>query len=124
MEPDCKQQMAFLSTLKPVANLYNYIAAYEPLKSKTSSLLSLKVDLCVTGSQSKDRADCVRRSFDYIRSNSFDNFGVKTLKQSHGAFTEFTFIVQERQRCLNLAAEVSDLGDEASPLFDHHESTR
>ena len=35
---------------------------------------------------------------------------LETLTQSHGAFTEFKVIVQEKKRCVNLTAEVSDLG--------------
>ena len=37
---------------------------------------------------------------------------MEILKQSHDAITEFKVIVQEGQQRLDLAADVSDLGDE------------
>ena len=42
IEPDCDQQMAFLSILQPVASSYDYAGTREPPKSKTSSKLPVK----------------------------------------------------------------------------------
>ena len=90
MEPYQDQQMAVLSTLK-----------------------SIQVSL----EFKKDHANHVRRSIELLDSNSLENLRLETLKQSHDAIPEFKRIVHEGQQGSDLAAEVSDLGDEMLTEF-------
>ena len=64
MKTDCDQQMAFLSTLKPVATSNNYDDTRDPSKSKTSSILPVKYIPSIDGIQRKNHAGRVRRSIE------------------------------------------------------------
>ena len=113
MEPDCDQKMAFLSTMKPVASYNHHVGTRKPPKTKTSSILTIKGIPSIPGIQRMVHVGRVRRSIELLDSVSLENLRLEILKQSHDAFTtEFKRIFHEGQQCLDLAADVSDLGDE------------
>ena len=86
--------------------------ACEPPKNKAYTSLPAKVHSSVARSQQKYEVGDARRSNASLYSNSFGVFERKhSHTRSHDVLAEFTLIVQQRQRCLNFAAEVSDLGD-------------
>ena len=120
MDPDCDQQMTFLSTLKPVASSYYSVGTHEPPRNKTSSLLPVKNFPLFAGIQRKAHASGVRRFMELLDSNSLESLRLETLKQSQDSFTKFTLIVQEGLQRLYLASDVSDVGDEVSTKFVQH----
>ena len=112
MEHYHDQQMAVLSTPKPLASSNDHVGTREPPKNQLSSLLSIIVNPSFPGSRRKDHSNHVRRSIELLDPISLKNLQLEIFKQSHDAVTEFKPIVQEGQQCLDLAADVSDLGDE------------
>ena len=119
MEPYYDQQMAVLSTLKQFTSSYDHVGTREPPKTQLSSILPIKVNPSIPGTQRKDHANHVRRSNRLLNSNSLGNLRLETLKPWHDAITEFELIVHEGQQCLDLAAEISDLGEEMLMEFVH-----
>ena len=111
MEHYHDQQMAVLSTLKPLASSNDHVGTREPPKNQLSLLLSIIFNPSFPGSRRKDHSNHVRRSIELLDPISLKNLQLEIFKQSHDAITEFKPIVQEGQQCLDLA-DVSDLGDE------------
>ena len=112
MELNCDQQMAFVSTLKLVASSCDHVGTHQLLQIKTIPILPIKVVPSIPGNQRMGHADRVRRSIELLDPKSLESLRLGTFKQSHDVFFELTLIVQERQQCLDLAAEVSDLEDD------------
>ena len=119
MEPYYDHQMAVLSTLKQLASSYDHVRTREPPKTLLSSLLPIKVNPSIPRTQRKDHANHVRRTIKLLNSNSLGNLCLETLKQWHDAITEFKRIVHGGQQCLDLASEISDLGDGMLMEFVH-----
>ena len=117
MEHYHDQQMAVLSTLKPMASTYDHVGTREQPKTQLSSIVPNKFNPSIPGTRKKDHANHVRRSIELLDPISLNNLQLEILKQSHDAIDEFKLNVQERQQCLDLAAEVSDLGDEMLKEF-------
>ena len=111
MGPFHGQQMAVLSTLH-IARSYDNGGARETPKTQLSSIFPIKVNPSIPETQRKDHANHVRRSIELLNSNSLEKLRLQKLKQSYDIITEFKRIFPEGQRCLDLAAEVADIGDE------------
>ena len=73
MEPYHDQQMAALSTLKPIASSFDHVGTREPPKTQLSSILPIKVNPSIPGTQRKDH---VRLSIELLDSIPLKQFSV------------------------------------------------